>query len=105
MGWAEDSLAFREKYQMPGNGTNYGQTIHLGIAEIGKNFIYPDKVVYEKNYLNYKSFGVTQKWFNKQCIIDYEQNTNYYISKILVFREKQLDSNRTWNLIRYNIVQ
>jgi len=98
---------FREKYIMPGSGTNYGQTIHLGVAEIGKEFyVYPDKVVYEKNYPSYKLFGFTQKWVNKHSIIDYEQDTYYYITKnIGIVRREQLDSNRTWNLIRYNIVQ
>ncbi|MDF2453926.1 MAG: hypothetical protein K0S26_3430 [Bacteroidota bacterium] len=43
---------------------------------------------------------------NKQSMIDNKQDTYYYIAKnIGIVRREQLDSNRTWNLIRYNIVQ
>lgn len=102
---------FREKYIMFGSGNNAGQTIHMAVANLGKEFfIYPDKVVYEKYYSSYaalnQSFSNVQKWFNKKCIIDYEQDTYYYIAKnVGIVRREQLDSNRVWNLIRYNIVQ
>ena len=102
---------FREKFQMPGSGYNSGNTIHIATVSTGKElYIYPDKVVFEKNYPNFpvltNNFSSTQKWFNSKSIIDDEQNTNYYVAKnIGIVRREQLDSNRTWNLIRYNIIQ
>jgi hypothetical protein len=102
---------FREKFIMPNSGSNFGKTIHMAVTSVGKEFyIYPDKVVFEQLYSNFyvlsQSFNVTEKWFNKHSIIDYEQDANYYISKnIGIVRREQLDSNRTWNLVRYNIIQ
>lgn len=102
---------FREKYIMPSSGSNYGKTIHMAVAPIGKEFfIYPDKVVFENLYSNFyvlnQNFNSTGKWFNKHSIIDYEQDTYYYIAKNTgIVRREQVDSNRVWNLIRYNIVQ
>lgn len=102
---------FREKYEMPGSKANSGLTIHLAVVPLGTElYIYPDKVIFERFYsvfpvLN-QTFSATEKWINKSSIIDNEQNTNYYIAKnIGIVRREQLDSNRTWNLIRYHIIQ
>ncbi len=69
-----------------------------------------DQLTYIKYYnlfiLNSKNFSATQKWFNYGSDCDDGQNTTYYIAKnIGIVRREQLDSNRTWNLIRYNVVQ
>jgi len=96
---------------MPGSGNKNGRTIHIGIANIGKEFyIYPDKVIFLSNNLSFNRFGLSfsnvQKWLNKLSMIDTRQDVCYYISKnIGIVRREQIDSNRTWNLIRYNIVQ
>mgnify|MGYP001548385849 CR=1 FL=1 len=71
---------FREKYEMPGSGTNSGLTIHLAIVSIGQQLaIYPDYVYYKNYYSAFpvltNTFSKAQKWLNKQCIIDNEQDT------------------------------
>jgi hypothetical protein len=104
-------VANREKYIMPGSGSNFGKTVHVAITSIGQQIsAYPDYVYYKKFYnnitINDSLFYNVQKWLNMHSIIDYEQNTYYYIAKnIGIIRREQLDSNRTWNLIRYNIIQ
>jgi hypothetical protein len=101
----------RERYIMPGSGNKNGETIHLAIVPIGQQLTsYPDYVYYKAFYsnitFNSKSFVNIQKWLNNKSMVDDKQNTNYYIAKnIGVVRREQLDSNRTWNLIRYNIIQ
>ena len=102
---------FRERYIMAGSGNNYGQTYITANIEVGKQlYIYLDSVIYQ-NYYNIflvksQSFSATQKWSNFGSDCDDNQNTNYYIAKnIGIVRREQLDSNRTWNLIRYNIIQ
>jgi hypothetical protein len=102
---------FRSKYIMSNSGNNAGKTLHMGAVDVGKEFfIYPDKVIYEKYYSSFQlqasSYLATEKWYNKKSVIDNEQDTYYYIAKnIGIVRREQLDSNRTWNLIRYNIIQ
>lgn len=101
----------REKFIMPGSGFNFGQTIHTAITYIGKTlYVSLDHVTYQ-NYYNVfsvktQTFASTQKWTNYGSNCDDNQNTNYYIAKnIGIVRREQLDSNRTWNLIRYHIIQ
>ena len=101
----------RERYIMPGSGNKNGETIHTAIISIGQKLTsYPDYIYYQNFYTNFMVnnivFNNVQKWLNKQSMIDAKQDTYYYISKnIGIVRREQLDSNRTWNLIRYNIVQ
>ncbi len=102
---------FREKYEMPGSGTNSGLTIHLAKVNLQTTlYVSLDHVIYQ-NYYNVfsvktQTFTSTQKWYNYNSNCDDNQNTNYYITKnIGIVRREQLDSNRTWNLIRYNIIQ
>lgn len=101
----------REKYIQPSSGTNFGKTVHLSIASVGSRIsAYPDYVYYKYFYtqisINDSLYFNVQKWLNMHSIIDNEQNTYYYIAKnIGIVRREQVDSNRTWNLIRYNIVQ
>lgn len=101
----------RERYIMPGSGNKNGQTIHTAIVDLGTTlYTYPDKVIFLENHPNFtvlnSSFAYVQKWVNKRSMIDNEQDTYYYIAKnVGIVRREQLDSNRTWNLIRYNIVQ
>ncbi len=101
----------REKYVTSGSGSNFGMTIHTSAISVGKTlYVSLDYVVYQ-NYYNLfavknQTFAATQKWFNYNSNIDNDQNTYYYIAKnIGIVRREQLDSNRTWNLIRYNIIQ
>lgn len=102
---------YREKYIMPGSGSNFGKTVHIAIKSVGNQVsAYPDYVYYKFFYndivIHDSLFTNVQKWLNMHSIIDYEQNTFYYIAKnIGIVRREQLDSNRVWNLIRYNIVQ
>ena len=102
---------FRERYEMPGSGYISVLTIHLAAIDVGKTlYVSLDHVIY-KNYfnsfsINSQTFSLTQKWYNYDSNCDDNQNTNYYIAKnIGIVRREQLDSNRTWNLIRYNIIQ
>jgi hypothetical protein len=102
---------FREKHMMPGSGSNFGKTIHLATIPVGNQLtVYPDYVYYKSFYPSFLAndnlFYNVQKWLNAHSIVDNEQNTNYYIAKNTgIIRREQLDSNRTWNLIRYNIIQ
>lgn len=101
----------RERYIMPGSGNKNGQTIHTAIISVGQHLTsYPDYVYYQNFYSNFQVKGMffneVQKWLNKQSMIDNKQDSYYYIAKnVGIVRREQLDSNRTWNLIRYNIVQ
>jgi hypothetical protein len=46
------------------------------------------------------------KFYDSQNLSEYESPTNFYIAKnIGIVRKEKLDSNKVWNLIRYNIVQ
>ena len=101
----------RERYIMPGSGNKNGKTINIAIISLGNSLgVSSDYVTYQ-NYYNVfsvksQNFSATQKWTNYTSNCDDDQNTNYYIAKnIGIVRREQLDSNRTWNLIRYNIVQ
>lgn len=102
---------FREKYIAPNSGSNFGKTLHLASIPVGNQLTaYPDYVYYKYFYnnisINDSTYHNVQKWLNMHSIIDYEQNTYYYIAKnVGIVRREQLDSNRTWNLIRYNIIQ
>jgi len=101
----------RERYQMPGSGSISGLTIHLAAIDLEKTlYVSLDHVIYKSYYnsfsINAQTFLATQKWYNYDSNCDDNQNTNYYIAKnIGIVRREQLDSNRTWSLIRYNIVQ
>ena len=101
----------RERYIMPSSGNKNGETIHTAIISIGKQLTsYPDYVYYKNHYSSFQVKGVffnqVQKWLNKQSMIDNKQDTYYYIAKnIGIVRREQVDSNRTWNLIRYHIIQ
>lgn len=101
----------RVRIQMPNSGTSGGTTINLAIVPVGKSLgIMLDFVTYQKYYNSFSvdtiPFFSTQKWYNFNSNCDDEQNTNYYIAKnIGIVRREQLDSNRIWNLIRYNIIQ
>ena len=101
----------RVKIQMPNSGTAGGTTINTAIVPIGKSLgVMLDYVTYQNYYNSFsvktQSFLSTQKWYNFNSNCDDDQNTNYYISKnVGIVRREQLDSNRTWNLIKYNIVQ
>ncbi len=101
----------RERYIMPGSGNKNGKTIHTAIIAVGKSLgVSTDYVTYLFSYNSFSvknlTFSSTQKWINYGSNCDDDQNTNYYISKnIGIVRREQLDSNRTWNLIRYNIIQ
>ena len=102
---------FRERYIMPGSGNKNGKTIHLAMVGKGTTlYISLDHLIYANYYNSFvvmsKVFSSTQKWMNYGSNCDDDQNTNYYIAKnIGIVRREQLDSNRTWNLIRYSIVQ
>jgi hypothetical protein len=101
----------RVKIQMPNSGTSGGTTINLAIVPVGKIlYVQLDHVLYETFYSNFNvkniNFLFTQKWYNFNSNCDDDQNTYYYIAKnVGIIRREQLDSNRTWNLIRYNIIQ
>jgi hypothetical protein len=101
----------RVKIPMGGSGNSGGTTINTAIISVGKSLgISSDYVTYQAYYnifsVKSKTFTYTQKWTNYGSNCDDDQNANYYISKnIGIVRRGQLDSNRTWNLIRYNIVQ
>lgn len=46
------------------------------------------------------------KFYDTQNLTEYESPTHFYIAKnIGIIRKEKLDSNKVWNLIRYNIVQ
>lgn len=102
---------FRERYIMPGSGNKNGKTIHLAVVEQGTTlYISLDQLVYDSYYssllIKSNTFLSTQKWINYSSNCDDDQNTKYYIAKnIGIVRREQLDSNRNWNLIRYNIIQ
>lgn len=101
----------REKLVTVASGSNFGTTIHTSAIPVGKTlYVALDYVIYQNHYdlfsVKTQSFTSTQKWYNYNSNIDNDQNTFYYIAKnIGIVRKEQLDSNRTWNLIRYNIVQ
>lgn len=101
----------RERYIMPGSGNKNGKTINIAIISLGNSLgVSSDYVTYQ-NYYNVfsvksQNFSATQKWTNYGSNCDDDQNTNYYITKnIGIVRREQIDSNRTWNLIRYHIIQ
>jgi hypothetical protein len=102
---------YRERYIMPGSGNINGETIHISIVAIGEQLTsYPGYIYFESFYnilnINSNIFQNIQKWLNNKSMIDDKQNTKYFISKnIGIIRREQLDSNRTWNLIRYHIIQ
>ncbi|MDF2449010.1 MAG: hypothetical protein K0R26_1514 [Bacteroidota bacterium] len=102
---------FRERYIMPGSGSKNGINIYFAIIDVGMTlFISLDRLEYKEYFNSFtikaQSFSATQRWLNYDSDCDNDQNTNYYISKnIGIIRREQLDSNRTWNLIRYNIIQ
>lgn len=101
----------RVKIQMSGSGNGGGTTINTAIVTVGKSLgVFLDYVTYEKYYdlfvVKSKGFPATQKWYNYNSNCDDDQNAYYFIAKnVGIIRREQLDSNRTWNLIRYNIVQ
>lgn len=101
----------RVRIQMPNSFSNGGTNINMAIVPIGKTlYVQLDYVNYQSYYdlfsVKTHVFAATQKWFNFNSNCDDDQNTNYYIAKnIGIVRREQLDSNRTWNLIRYNIIQ
>lgn len=101
----------RMRLIMPGSGFLAGTTINTAITYPGKTlYVGLDYVIYQRYYNSFvvknKNFSNTQKWFNYKSNCDDDQNTNYYIAKgIGIVRREQTDSNRTWNLVRYNIVQ
>lgn len=118
MNWMDQSYqvnggtprVFRERLKSSGSGYEIGTSIYLGFIDIGKSYYYYDVITYENYYNSYNNsidtFYFTQKWFHKKSTIDDHQDTYYYIAKnIGIVRKEQLDSNRTWNLVRYNIVQ
>ena len=96
---------------MPNSATGGGTSINLAIVPLEKKlYVQLDYVIYQYYYSNFLvaglTFPATQKWFNFNSNCDDNQNTYYYIAKnIGIVRREQLDSNRTWNLIRYNIIQ
>lgn len=99
------------RLQMPNSGTSGGTTINTAIIPVGNTlYVHLDHVVYQKYYSTFsvktQTFSETQKWYNYNSNCDDDQDTYYYISKnIGIVRREQTDSNRTWNLIRYNIIQ
>lgn len=101
----------RVRIQMPNSASGGGTTINTAIVAIGTTlYVQLDYVTYLNFYSSFSvkshSFSSTQKWFNSNSNCDDDQNANYYIGKnIGIIRREQLDSNRTWNLIRYNIIQ
>lgn len=51
-------------------------------------------------------FYSVSKFYDTQNLTEYESPTNFYIAKnIGIIRKEKLDSNKVWNLVRYNIVQ
>lgn len=101
----------RERFIMPGSGNKNGQTIHIATILPGQHLTsYPDYIYYTFFYNNYIVFGnlvsSVQKWLNKKSMIDDKQDTYYYLAKnVGIIRREQLDSNKTWNLVRYHINQ
>lgn len=104
-------LVKRVKIQTPISSSGGGTNINIAIVPTGKTlYVQLDYVTYQYYYsvfsVKSQMFSATQKWTNYGSNCDDDQNTNYYIAKnIGIVRREQLDSNRTWNLIRYNIVQ
>jgi hypothetical protein len=101
----------RERYIMPGSGNINGRTINIAICNVGKSLsVALDYVTYVNYYpslsLNGQGFSSVQKWFTYNSNCDDNKNAYYYISKnVGIIRREQVDSNRTWNLIRYHINQ
>jgi hypothetical protein len=101
----------RVRMQAPNSGASGGTTINTAAVSAGTTlYVQLDYVIYKNYYSSFslynQSFLSTQKWFNSNSNCDEDQDTYYYISKnIGIVRREQVDSNRTWNLIRYNIIQ
>lgn len=52
------------------------------------------------------SYYDVAKFYDDKNSSEYESPTNFYIAKnIGIIKKQKLDSNKVWNLIRYNIVQ
>lgn len=98
----------RSRYATTNSGSNTGSDILIGLINIGTSFGNNIKYDYFYNTFNVKIlvFPNTQKWINPTNYYDDNQKTNYFIAKnIGIVRREQLDSGKTWNLIRYHIVQ
>jgi len=56
--------------------------------------------------VNGKIFNDIEQWYDSYNGTEYHIATNFFISKhVGIVKKMLLDSNKTWNLIRYNIVQ
>ena len=80
--------------------TNDMITWYLGTGSTYYKEFYANINILGTNYYN------VAKFYDSQNLSEYESPTNFYIAKnIGIIKKEKADSNKVWNLLRYNIIQ